>query len=139
MNAGEAYTLFGKDPVILGVPFPFHLQLLVIVFVSLIAWVGVTYLTRPEPEQTLRAFYTRIQPGGWWSTIGQSVPKTMQPVSRDFLGNFAAGLAFVWGGMFCIGYACFQNWLWAGVMLVIMVAGFAWMWIHCLSKLDESP
>ena len=62
----------------------------------------------------------------------------MQPVSTGFVGNFIAGLAFVWGGMFFIGYACFQNWTWALGMLVIMLAGFAWIWFYCLSKLDEN-
>jgi Na+/proline symporter len=137
--AGDKYVLFGKDPVVFGEPFPFHLQLLVIVFISLVTWLLVTYLTKPEPEKTLREFYALVQPGGWWGSIASSVPHTMQPVSTGFIGNFIAGLAFVWGGTFFIGYACFQNWSWALAMLAIMIGGFAWIRVNCLNKLEERP
>jgi Na+/proline symporter len=134
--AGEAYKLFGNDPRLYGEPFPFHLQLLVIVFVSLVSWVTVTFLTKPEPDETLEKFYTLVQPGGWWAHIAERVPQTMPTVARGFVGNFIAGLAFVWGGMFFIGYVLFGKWMWAGIMLATMLAGFFWIWKHCLSRLD---
>ena len=133
---GRAFELFNTDPIIGGMPFPFHLQLLVIVGGSVVAWIVVTYLTPPEPASTLDAFYARVQPGGWWSPASDRVSTTMEPVTRDFLGNFIAGLAFVWGGTFFIGYLIFGDWMWAGIMLVVMLLGWTWMWFRCFKKIQ---
>ena len=134
--AGESYELFANDPQLFGIEFPFHLQLLVIVACSIVAWLIATFVTAPEPEETLLNFYSRVQPGGWWGGIAEKVPVTMAPVAKGFLLNFGAGLLFVWGGMFCIGYLIFQKWVPAGISGVAMVAGFGHIWFHCLRKLD---
>ncbi len=137
LAAGQPYVLFGAEPIIGGQPFPFHLQLLVVVFVSLITWLTVTFLTQPEPDQHLREFYARVQPGGWWGAIPAAVPGTLPSVARGFVGNYLAGLAFVWGGMFFIGQALCGAWLWAAVMLLAMVAGWLWIWRNCLSRIHD--
>ncbi len=137
LTAGQPYVLFGAEPVIGGQPVPFHLQLLVVVFVSLITWLTVTYLTAPEPDERLRAFYARVQPGGWWGSIGTAVPRTLPPVADGFWMNYLAGLAFVWGGMFFIGQAICGAWLSAGGMLIAMLAGWLWIWKNCLSRIHN--
>ena len=134
--AGEPYLLFGVDPVVAGRPFPFHLQLIVIVALSMAVWITVTFLTRPEPEETLREFYALVQPGGWWGTIAESVPTTKPSVAKGFIFNFGAGLMFVWGGMFCIGYLIFQQWQLAGISAAVMVAGFGHVWYHCIREAE---
>lgn len=137
--AGGEYELFANDPELFGIAFPFHLQLLVIVACSIVAWLLATFMTKPEPEETLLNFYSRVQPGGWWGGIAEKVPVTMVPVAKGFLLNFGAGLFFVWGGMFFIGYVLFQKWVPAGISFVAMVAGFGHIWFHCLRKLDAPP
>lgn len=132
--SGADYKLFSADPTVFGNPFPFHLQLLVIVFASMVSWITVTFLTKPEPEKTLIEFYTVVQPGGWWAPISSKVKITLPPVTKGIVLNFFAGLAFVWGGMFCIGYLLFANWLWAGISGAAMVAGFGHIWFHCIRK-----
>ncbi len=134
---GEAYQLFGNDPVLFDIPFAFHLQLLVIVFASIACWLIVTYLTKPEPQQTLENFYKLVQPGGWWGPAQAVIPQTKQSVLPGFIGNFFAGMAFVWGSMFVIGYALFFNWMAAGISLVVAALGFWWIWTRCLSLIDE--
>jgi Na+/proline symporter len=138
--AGKAYALFGTDPTVFEMPFPFHLQLLVIVGASVAVWLVVTFITRPEPEATLREFYLRVQPGGWWGQIGATVPMTKVPVARGFVWNFIAGLCFVWGGMFFVGYMIFKQWQLAALMLALMMGGFAWIYQNCLRPgSKESP
>jgi hypothetical protein len=48
-----------------------------------------------------------------------------------------AGLGFVWGGMFAIGYLIFQQTVPAGIAVVIMIASFGHIWYHCIRKLDR--
>ena len=129
---GEAYQLFSTDPQVMRHPFPFHLQLLVIVGSSVFTWISVTFLTKPEPEEHLQHFYSRVQPGGWWGPIASQVETTLPSVAKGFIWNFVAGMAFVWGGMFFIGYSIFGYWVWAVVNLVLMLWGFYHIWRNCL-------
>ena len=132
IDGGREYVLFSTDPQLFGAPFPFHLQLLVVVAGSLVCWLTVTWLTRPEPVETLRAFYDRVQPGGWWGPHAREFKQTLPSVLKGFWLNFVAGMAFVWGGMLCIGYLIFLNWTWAAISAIAMVAGFVHIWRSCL-------
>jgi len=133
--AGLHYELFGPDPVIFGITLQFHLKLLIIVPVSIISWLTVTFLTKPESEETLISFYQRVQPGGWWAPIQDKVEHTMQPVSKGFLGNWLAGVAMIWGATFAIGNIIFGRWGIGLTLLVISIGGFIWMWKFTISKI----
>ncbi len=133
--AGLPYELFGPDPVLFGVTLQFHLKLLIIVPVSIIAWLVVTFLTKPESEETLISFYQRVQPGGWWAPIEGKIEQTLQPVSRGFLGNWIAGVAMIWGTTFALGNMIFGNWGLGITLLLLAIAGFAWMWKYTISKI----
>jgi Na+/proline symporter len=137
--SGEKYVLFGADPIILGNPFPFHLQLLVVVFLSVITWVSVTFATAPESEEKLKSFYREVQPGGWWQPISSQVETTLPSVAKGFVFNFVAGILFIWGGMFCIGYALLGKWPLSVLAGLAMLAGFAHIWFFVLRKLGETP
>jgi len=132
---GLPYELFGPDPVIFGITLQFHLKLLIIVPVSIIAWVTVTFLTKPESEETLISFYQRVQPGGWWSPIEGKIQHTLQPVSKGFLGNWVAGVAMIWGTTFALGNMIFGNWGYGITLMLLAIAGFAWMWKFTISKI----
>ena len=134
VQQGDQYRLFSQEPQVLGHPFPFHLQLLVVVSSSVFIWIIVTVLTRPEPQAHLVKFYSRVQPGGWWGPIAGEVETTLPSVAKGFIWNFVAGMAFVWGGMFLIGYLIFGYWIWAVVNGVLMLAGFFHIWRNCLAK-----
>ncbi|NQV14534.1 Na+:solute symporter [bacterium] len=133
--AGLEYELFGPDPVLFGVTLQFHLKLLIIVPVSIISWLVVTFITPPESEETLVSFYQRVQPGGWWAPIENKVTHTLQPVSKGFLGNWIAGVAMIWGCTFAIGNMVFGNWGLGITLLLVSMAGFAWMWKFTISKI----
>ena len=135
IGTGLEYELFGPDPVFFGITMKFHLKLLIIVPVSIISWVTVTFLTKPESEETLVNFYQRVQPGGWWSPIQSKITQTLQPVSKGFFGNWVAGVAMIWGLTFAIGHMVFGNWGIGIGLVVIALAGFAWMWKYTISKI----
>lgn len=134
VSAGLGYSLFGRAPVLWGIEFKFELQLVFIVFASVISWLTVTFLTKPEPQETLLAFYRKVQPGGFWGPIRPLVTATLPPVARSIVPNFLAGLALVWGFMFFIGNALFGYWAWASVTLLMSILGGWWIWHSCLRK-----
>ncbi|MEE8436755.1 MAG: sodium:solute symporter family protein, partial [Candidatus Neomarinimicrobiota bacterium] len=88
IKAGEVYTLFGKAPVLFGFPLQVHHKLLIIVPISIIVWLLVTFLTKPEPDLVLRQFYERVQPGGWWGRISAGFIPTNVPVTKGFVQNW---------------------------------------------------
>ena len=133
--AGLPYELFGPDPVLFGVTLQFHLKLLIIVPLSIISWLVVTFLTKPESDATLISFYQRVQPGGWWAPIQGQIQQTLQPVSKGFVGNWIAGVAMIWGSTFAIGNMLFGNWGSGITLMLLAVAGFAWMWKFTISKI----
>jgi Na+/proline symporter len=135
-SAGLSYELFGPDPVVFGIALPFHLKLLIIVPVSIVAWLSATFATRPESEATLVSFYARVQPGGWWAPIIPKVEQTLPPVSRGLFGNWLAGVAMIWGLTFAIGHLLFGNWQMGSILLLVSLAGFAWIWQHSLAELE---
>ena len=51
-----------------------------------------------------------MQPGGWWEQIAKDIPRTKSNVTKGFLSNWLAGIAFIFGATFAIGNLIFGNW-----------------------------
>jgi len=91
-----------------------------------IVWVSVTLLTKPEPMETLKAFYDKVQPSpiGWRPVAGVDATN-----SQSLLWSFAdwiAGCGMVYGALFGIGHLIFQHW-WMSLVLLwfsILCGGF---------------
>ncbi|MEK7715418.1 MAG: sodium:proline symporter, partial [candidate division NC10 bacterium] len=83
-------------------PRDFARLLLVTTVATTIVWLAVTYLTRAEPADRLRAFYRRVRPGGpGWTAIEPEA-------SRDAaigtgLVQWVLGCLVVYLGLFGIG------------------------------------
>jgi Na+/proline symporter len=52
------------------VAFPFSLAIVVALAIPISLL--VTFLTAPEPEARLRAFYRRVRPPGWWAPVARA-------------------------------------------------------------------
>jgi Na+/proline symporter len=137
-QSGESYTLFGNAPILFGLELQVHHKLLIIVPISVIAWVSATFLTKPESEKTLKTFYKRVQPGGWWGPIAHQLETTMQPVTKGFFLNWISGLALVWGATFSIGNFIFGNWKTGLGLSILALAGFGWIWFKNIALIDEA-
>ena len=137
VNAGEIYTLFGKAPVVFGIELQIHHKLLIIVPIAILVWLTVTFITKPEKESTLKEFYHRVQPGGWWKPISKDIPRTKANVTKGFLSNWLAGIAFIFGTTFAIGNLIFGHWGNGLLLTVISILGFAWIWKNTIVKLDS--
>jgi len=138
VNAGMNYTLFGKAPIVFGIELQIHHKLLIIVPIAILAWLIVTFLTKPENESTLTEFYKRVQPGGWWGKIAQKVQRTKGSVTKGFFTNWIAGISMIYGVTFGIGHLIFGN-LGSGFLLFgLAMIGFVWIWKHTISKLENN-
>jgi solute:Na+ symporter, SSS family len=99
--------------------------------ITTVAWIVTTFITKPESEATLIAFYRRVLPTVYgWKHIARQVPEL--PEVRDVSSNafdWAMGVLLVYGCLFGIGKLVFQQWMWGIVLLVIAaIAGYLVFW-----------
>ncbi|MCH7612031.1 MAG: Na+:solute symporter [Candidatus Marinimicrobia bacterium] len=132
---GKSYLLFNETPILFGIPIQVHHKLMIIVPTAIIVWLIVTFITKPEPEATLRNFYLRVQPGGYWGKFAKHT--TMKPVTEGFFFNWIAGIALIYGLNFAIGNWMFGNDGYALLLFTFSGLGFWWLWKNLITKLDS--
>ena len=135
-SAGETYSLFGAAPVLFGITLQVHHKLMIIVPCAIIAWVSVTFMTRPEPSDQLKIFYERVQPGGWWAPITKDFEHTVQPVSKGIIVQWIAGIMMIYGFTFGIGNLIFNNFSNAVLLIGCAFIGSYLIWNRSISKLN---
>lgn len=109
--------------------FPFHIKVLMIVPVSMVCWVTATYLTKPESKEVLNRFYQKVSPGGWWRHVDRSLMDPEKSVlNYHFIINWLAGILFVFGSTFALGYFIFQSFTRAVVCLSLSLLGGGVIW-----------
>ena len=105
-------------------PLAGHVQLLVGVAVTTVAWLAVTFATPPTDGAVQRAFVTRIRPpmGGWCGSpalaagSGHEPVQTPSPLGFQLLAA-ALGAAAVYAGLFATGQLLYGAYV-AGLALV---------------------
>ena len=69
-----------------------------------ICWLAVTFLTLPEPEAHLIAFYRRVRPGGpGWKPIARRAGGPPPEPIAGLLVDWIAGIALIYAVLFGIG------------------------------------
>ncbi|GAC1516671.1 MAG: Na+:solute symporter [Gemmatimonadaceae bacterium] len=104
--------------------------MLVTVALSTVTWVTVTFLTRPEPDAVLEAFYRRVRPGGaGWARISERSGFGREPIPGGTLAwsNWGAGVVAVYATLFGIGKLVFGELGSGVVLLALATAAFAWI------------
>ena len=135
INNNLEYSLFGSAPSIFGMSLQVHHKLMIIVPIAIMAWVAVTFLTKPEPMTKLEIFYKRVQPGGWWGPVTSSFDHTMQPVAEGIFLLWLAGVMMIYGFTFGIGNLIFQNYGASVLLFGCAGIGSYLVWNRNLSKL----
>jgi len=98
--------------------------------VSTVVWVTVTFLTKPEDETVLRAFYLKVRPGGrGWARISSSLGLHAEPMDGGPLNwtNWVAGVTSVYASLFGVGQIIFGATGWGVVLLVVAMLCFIWI------------
>ena len=104
--------------------------MLVTVAVSTVVWLAVTFITGPEPDNVLVAFYKRVRPGGpGWRRIQAQAGYTGEGIPGGALAwtNWIAGIVAVYSTLFGIGKMIFGQTMQAIIMLVIALFAFLWI------------
>ncbi len=98
--------------------------MIVTISITTVVWLAVTLLTRPEREETLRAFYRKVRPAGaGWKPMARLEPE-IQP-SRDGWWNLldvVCGCVLIYGTLFGIGKLLLKE---TGMGLLLLAAGLA--------------
>ena len=84
-------------------------SLYVLVGITTAGWLAVTWLTPPTDEETLKAFYRRVHPGGpGWRRIARLVPEVRPDTGLGWLlVDWVAGVVLVYGVLFGTGKLIF--------------------------------
>jgi len=99
--------------------------------ITTIAWVIATFITPPESDATLMAFYRRVHPTVYgWRRVAKLAPEL--PAVKDVAGNafnWLMGVILVYGCLFGIGKLVFQQWG-QGILLlgIACAAGYLIFW-----------
>jgi len=108
-------------------PLDFAWIMLITVGVTTAVWLAVTFLTAPEPADTLVAFYRRTRPSRkGWAHVARLAPDVKpEPHAMANLFDWAAGCVMIYGALFGTGKLILHDTR-AGVlwMVVAIVAGW---------------
>ncbi|MBA3271263.1 MAG: Na+:solute symporter [Acidobacteria bacterium] len=120
----------GYAAVKLGTDLIFPYTLLAVVGWTTVCWVVVTFLTPPEPEAHLVAFYQRTRPDGpGWKHIAARAGGPPPGSLRGLLIDWAAGVALVYSTLFGIGSALLGSGRVALLYFVVAVACVGVIWV----------
>jgi len=120
-------TLFGSSEVA-GI-MPGWAKFPVVVLITSVVWVVVTFLTAPEKEDTLDNFYKQTQPGGpGWKKQQANTAQTLSPQEWSVPSGILAmilGAILVYGCMFATGNWIYGNYELATALTVaVVIAAF---------------
>ncbi len=105
-----------------------------VVLVTTMAWLTVTYISSPETDEVLLEFCRKIRPGGpGWkkivqrgSKVGINIDQEARWSVPDGILAMLLGTVFIYSALFSVGYWIYGNWTWAIVLtIVVLVSGFS--------------
>ena len=93
----------------------------IVIPVSIITWLAVTFLTAPESSETLGNFYRRVRPWGWWKPAAEICPEIETPSFMPVVINWLLGVGFILFGMIGVGKLLLGSIFLGGVSVLISV------------------
>jgi Na+/proline symporter len=104
-------------------PLDFAWMMIITVGITTVVWLAVTYLTAPEPNATLVAFYRRTRPSrAGWATIAALAPDVKAASGGlSNLLDWIAGCTLVYGALFGVGKLLLGDTT-PGLLLLVLAA-----------------
>jgi Na+/proline symporter len=100
------------------------------VAVTTVTWILATFLTKPEPDATLDAFYRRVRPGGpGWRHVSARLGFGRETIPGGALAwtNWIAGIVAVYSTLFGLGKLVFGQIGTGLTLLAVAIVAFAWI------------
>jgi solute:Na+ symporter, SSS family len=117
LHPGETYRPFVQFPE----------SLFFIAGVTTIAWLAITFITKPVDMEKLESFYGRVKPGGpGWKKVREKcgrIDDNAEPLSR-LLVNWLMGIVLVYAALFSIGKLIFKSYTQGFILLAVTVVLF---------------
>ena len=115
-------------------PIQDHHRMLISIGLTTIAWLVVTFITRPTSDKQLATFYLKVRPGGsGWKPVVQklqfsstTLPEVKQNLGLQVLSVFI-GSVTVFCALFATGFWIYENLMAAIVLTVMSIAGASWL------------
>ena len=107
-------------------PRDFAYIMLITVALTTVAWLATTWMTRPEREDTLIAFYRRVRPNGpGWKPVAAAagMPPASGSLARELV-NAGLGCVLIYGALFGVGEILLGSAA-IGIGLLIVAVGAA--------------
>jgi SSS family solute:Na+ symporter len=108
--------------------------ILLIVAVTTVAWISVTFLTKPDDEAKLLAFYRKVRPGGFWGPIARLNGHAYRLHAAPFIGWGLAVLMILFL-LFGLGKIIFMDWA-RGAAYLAAGALAAFLLSKIIAKID---
>lgn len=117
--------------------FASHIELILGVAITTIAWITITFLTRPTEKGTLVKFYEMIKPHSYgWSPIIKEIQRNPDSSKIDQqpgklvseLLSMISGIFLVYGLLFTVGYILYGNFKFATLGSVICLVSAVILW-----------
>jgi len=102
-------------------PRDFAYIMIVTVAATTIAWLAATWMTPPEPAETLHAFYRRVRPHGrGWAPIAAAagLPEASGSLGGELLNAFL-GCVLVYAALFGVGEMLLRSAVRGGLLLIV--------------------
>jgi SSS family solute:Na+ symporter len=104
VQAGADYALFATPVHVGQLALQTHHKALLLVPLTVLAWLIATFATAPVPRERLHEFYRRVRPGGAWGPVAAACPDVRQDgLNRRIALAWLGGVAMVYGVLFGLG------------------------------------
>jgi len=87
-----------------------------------VTWLIVTFLTKPESDETLKKFYLQVEPEGAWGKIKQQldIPQKKSEIPI-LIVSWLSAITLTYSTLFFIGKLIFQDYYYALINLTLLI------------------